>query len=240
MLTPSSNTVLEPITTAMLRGVADVSVHFARFTVTEISLERRALSQFDEAPMLAAAQLLADARVDVIAWNGTSAAWLGFESDQALCRKIEAATGIPAVTCVLSLVELLRRTAITRLGLVTPYIPAVQQQIIATFAAAGIDVVAERHSSVTNNFSFAEIEGPRIEGMIREVAAARPEAITTLCTNLAGAPLVDGLERELKLPILDSVAVVLWKALDVTGIDTRAVTGWGRLFGGLELVGDAA
>ena len=31
MLTPSSNTALEPITRAMLAGIADVSVHFSRF-----------------------------------------------------------------------------------------------------------------------------------------------------------------------------------------------------------------
>ena len=28
MLTPSSNTALEPITNAMLAGIADISVHF--------------------------------------------------------------------------------------------------------------------------------------------------------------------------------------------------------------------
>ena len=38
MLTPSSNTVLEPMTVEMLRGLDDVSAHFGRFRVTEISL----------------------------------------------------------------------------------------------------------------------------------------------------------------------------------------------------------
>ena len=38
MLTPSSNTALEPITYAMLAGVEGVSVHFSRFKVTEITL----------------------------------------------------------------------------------------------------------------------------------------------------------------------------------------------------------
>jgi maleate isomerase len=31
MMTPSSNTVLEPITTAMLAGVSGVTAHFSRF-----------------------------------------------------------------------------------------------------------------------------------------------------------------------------------------------------------------
>lgn len=38
MLTPSSNTALEPITSAMVSGLPNVSAHFSRFTVTEISL----------------------------------------------------------------------------------------------------------------------------------------------------------------------------------------------------------
>ena len=65
MLTPSSNTVLEPVTSAMLAGLPDVTAHFGRFRVTEISLRDDALEQFDMEPLLAAARLLADAKVEV-------------------------------------------------------------------------------------------------------------------------------------------------------------------------------
>lgn len=88
MLTPSYNTVLEPVTAVMLRDLPEVSAHFGRFRVTEISLRDQALGQFDPVPVLQAARLLADARVDVIAWNGTSAGWLGFDSDERLCESI--------------------------------------------------------------------------------------------------------------------------------------------------------
>jgi maleate isomerase len=74
VLTPSSNTVLEPLTAAMA-AEAGATAHFARFPVTEISLGPDALRQFDRGPMLAAAGLLADARMHVIVWSGTSAAW---------------------------------------------------------------------------------------------------------------------------------------------------------------------
>lgn len=86
MLTPSSNTVLEPVTAAMVAGLESVSIHYSRFPVTEIALSDSALGQFDDGPILAAAALLADAQVDVIAWNGTSAGWLGFETDVKLMR----------------------------------------------------------------------------------------------------------------------------------------------------------
>jgi maleate isomerase len=76
MLTPSSNTSLEPITSAMVSGLPGVSAHFSRFTVTEISLRDQALGQFDDSKIIEAAKLLADAKVDVIGWNGTSSGWL--------------------------------------------------------------------------------------------------------------------------------------------------------------------
>ena len=72
MLTPSSNTALEPMTSAMVAGLPEVSAHFGRFRVTEISLGAQSQGQFELAPILQAASLLADAHVDVIAWNGTS------------------------------------------------------------------------------------------------------------------------------------------------------------------------
>jgi len=121
MITPSSNSVLEPVTSAMLHGVADITTHFSRFRVTEIALDAAALSQFDASAMLPAADLLADAMVDAVAWNGTSASWLGLDRDQALCAAITARTGIAATTCVLGLHALYEKVGVRRLGLVSPY-----------------------------------------------------------------------------------------------------------------------
>ena len=75
--------------------------------MTEIALSDRALAQFATDELLRAASLLADARCQVIAWNGTSSGWLGFEADHALCREIEAVTGARACTSVLALNEAL-------------------------------------------------------------------------------------------------------------------------------------
>lgn len=231
MLTPSSNTTLEPVTTAMLAGLPEASAHFGRFRVTEIALDAKALGQFDDSEILRAAELLAHARVDVIGWNGTSASWLGFEADERLCRRITEATGIPACTSVLALHEIFAATGVRRFGLVTPYLPEVQQAIERNFAAAGFDCVAERHLALRDNFSFSEVDAAMLKAMVREVATARPDAITILCTNLRGAPLVAELEAELGIPIHDSIATVVWKSLKLAGADTRRVQGWGSLFG---------
>ena len=230
MLTPSSNTVLEPMATEILRGVPQLSVHVSRLRVTEISLDAAALQQFDMDAHLDAARLLADARVDVIGWNGTSASWTGFEGDERLCAEIERIHGVAATTAVLAINELLELLEVRRFALVSPYIGAVQQRIIETYGRAGYDCVAERHFEEQVNYAFADIEDARIAQAVSEVSTVGPEAVVIMCTNLRSAHLAAALEAELGVPVLDSVAAFVWKAVRLCGIDTRAITGWGRLF----------
>ncbi len=231
MLTPSSNTALEPITSAMLAQLPNVTAHFGRFKVTEIALSDSALRQFDDSEILRAAELLAHAKVDVIAWNGTSASWLGFDRDARLIGRIKSATGIEACTCVLGYRDLLRRNGVSRVGLVTPYTADVQARISTVWGANGLRISAERHANISDNFSFAGIGEADIERMIRAVVADGCDAIAILCTNMRGAALAHRLEEELGVPIYDSVAVTLWACLDRLGVPTTALRGWGRLFG---------
>jgi maleate isomerase len=230
MLTPSSNTALEPITYAMLAGIAEVSAHFSRFKVTEIALSDAALGQFDDSEILRAAELLAHAKVDVIAWNGTSASWLGFERDERLCERITASTGIAACTTVLAYRDLFQRLSISRIGLVTPYRQDVQDRIIANWGAEGFNCVAERHLSLQDNFSFAEVPEAEVIRLIEEVAAEGCDAVAIVCTNMRGAQAAEQLESRLGIPVFDSIAVTLWACLVSTGIDPSSVRGWGSLF----------
>lgn len=234
MLTPSSNTVLEPVTAALLAEVPEASAHFGRFAVTEIALSAGALAQFAPQEILAAARLLSHAHCRVIAWNGTSAGWLGFERDERLCEAITRETGAAACTSVLALNEIFQRTGVRRLGLVTPYRSDVQQAIVANYAGAGIECVAERHLGLQDNFSFSEVTPQALTALVHDVAAARPDAIVILCTNLRGAPLVPALEQALGIPVYDSISAVVWKALRLAGTDTRRIRTWGRLFTELQ------
>lgn len=231
MLTPSSNTVLEPVTTAMLHDVPMATAHFSRFKVTEIALTSQALDQFDDSEILKAAELLAHAKVDVIAWNGTSASWLGFDRDERLCERITAATGIKACTSVLAFREIYQLSGVHRLGLVTPYREDVQRKIEQNLASIGVTCAAERHLGLQDNFSFAETSEEAIKGMVREVGEAGCDAVAIVCTNMRGATLAAAMEREIRIPVYDSVAVTLWKCLQVTGVDPGALRNWGRLFG---------
>src|SRR3982074_2048537 len=152
MLTPSSNTILEPISQAMVAGLPEVSVHFSRFKVTEIALSASALAQFDDSEILRAAELLAHAKVDVIGWNGTSSGWLGFDADVRLCGRSTAATRISG--------------APTKLG--------------ANYGAVGMTCRGERHLGLQDNFSFSEVTRQQIAEMTRTVASEAPQAIAVI------------------------------------------------------------
>ena len=230
MLTPSSNTVLEPTTTAMLHDLDGVTAHFSRFKVTEISLSDKGLAQFDHDRFLGAADLLADAKCHSIAWNGTSAGWLGFDNDEALCTRITDNTGAPATTSILANNDLFRRHGVTKFGLLTPYTDDVQARILDNYQAAGFDCIAERHLGISDNYSFSEITEAQVEAMCREVANEGAEAISIICTNMRGAALAERLEAELGVTIYDSISVVVLRALELAGVDATRLHGWGRIF----------
>lgn len=230
MLTPSSNSVLEPLTAAMLADIPDVTAHFGRFRVLKISLETDALQQFTNEPMLDASSLLADAKVDTICWNGTSSGWLGFDADHELCKQIESHTGIKACTSVLALNEAFDLVGAKRIAFVTPYLDDIQAAITKNYNASGYEVVAEEHLDDPGNYSFCTYSEEKILDMCRSVAIGKPDAISVFCTNFRGARVAETIERETGIPVYDTISTALWKSMKLAGEDTSQVKGWGSLF----------
>ena len=231
MLVPSSNTVLEPATAALAAPLANmVGVHFSRFRVTRIALDDTSDAQFAMAPILNAAELLADANASVIAWNGTSASWRGFDTDAALCAEIERRAGCPATSAIVSLNEALDLFGVKRLGLVTPYTADVEAAITVNYATIGVDIVAAQRADRSDNYSFAEIPPDDVLEMCRTVARQGVEAIAVVCTNMRGPLLAPQIEAEFNIPLLDSIAVTLWGTLRALDVPTAPLAQFGRLF----------
>ena len=231
ILTPSSNTALEPLTFEMVSSIPNVSVHFSRFPVTQISLSDKGLAQFDQSVIIQAAQLLAHAEVDMIGWSGTAAVWMGFESDEKLCEATKA-TGIPATTSVLALNKALNIFKIKKLGLVTPYLDDVQEKIVKNYTNYGIEVTSEteRHLCVAKNNDVALIGEDVLENMVGQVVEGGAEAVSTFCTNLIAAHKVEIWEKKYGVPVFDTVTTVVWDMLKQCGVHTKAIKGWGRIF----------
>ncbi len=205
LIVPSSNTVVER---EVARSGRAGWVHVTRVPVTEVSLTADALAQFGAGPMTAAAALLGDARVDALAWAGTSGSWLGVDHDRRIAEAMSAAAGAPATTSTLALLAACRAAGVTRIGLITPYIPAVVARIAATFAAADVTVTGESHLGLTDNHAFADADEDTLVRMAGACGAGA-QGLVVLCTNMAGARAAGRMSEATGLPVLDSVAVTL-------------------------------
>lgn len=231
MLTPSSNTVLEPYTSRLFMPFMEtVSVHFSRFKVTEISLSEQSVRQFDHDTVMEAAYRLAEARVHCITWNGTSAAWLGMEQDELLCSRITKETGIQATSTMAAYAEAIRCAGAKRLALITPYKSEIQDAIIARYQSAGFEIVHDTRLEDPGNYSFADHTTEEIKGYAMKAAESKPDAILILCTNFRGAPIAAEVEARTGIPVMDSVSITVWQSLRLVGEDPAEIMGWGSIF----------
>ena len=218
MIVPSSNTCLEPQSYRILGDRDDVTIHFARIPVTRIALDDSSDRQFDPAVMRAAAELLATADVDVIAWNGTSGSWLGADHDRELVTGITGRhrhpghhvhTGLPGGLPVLrhradrAVHARTRRTS--------------TNAIMASYERDGIKTLDHRFLGLSDNESFARVSDDEMRPGSLELAAPNPDALVYLCTNLYGANIAAEIEAATGVPVLDSVAVTLWHCLKMAG-----------------------
>ena len=156
---------------------------------------------------------------------------LGFDLEDVLCARIRETTGTNATTSILALDRVLRETGASNIGprftvITIPY----QAKVTAAFAKRGFPCAAEAHAGFSDNFSYCTVPDADIMRMIRDVAAARPDAIVTFCTNFPAAHLVAPLEQELGIPIYDTVSIGVWDALRCAGIETVRGARWGTLF----------
>lgn len=231
-ITPSSNTALEPLTALMNVSMADrVSHHFTRLGVKQMTLDPSTAAQFESDRMLAAAELLADAPIDAIVWNGTSASWLGIERDEECCRRITDRTGVPASTSTLALHAAFRRFGFRRIALAVPYTADLTEQIGKVYGRHGFEIVSEAHLGQSINIDVGNNAFGTIRQLLRDANSPDADCIAVVCTNLAATPLVEEMERELGKPIIDSIAVTFWQGCLLAGIEPR-IEGWGALLRG--------
>ena len=182
----------------MLHGVADVTAHFSRFRVTEIALDAAGAEPVRSSVMLPAADLLADAKVDAIAWNGTSASWLGIEPRQEPLRGDRGADRHARDDVDARLHRRGPARSARSASVWSRPIPTTcRRRIGEVWAEEAIARHAERHLGLRDNFSFGEVAPATIADMIRAVAADGCDAVVILCTNIDGAALAAALEREL-------------------------------------------
>jgi maleate isomerase len=180
--------------------------------------------------MLRAAELLADAEVDVIAWNGASGSWMGPDIDRELCELITANTGIAATTATLAMLDAFEALDAATCHLVTPYIPEMNTLIVGQYLDSGIAAINVEGCALTINKDIGSVSLETIESMFARVIEAPADVVSVPCTNFPVIENIEYLEGKYGVVIVDSIAAVTWKSLMLAGVDPQVVRGWGQLF----------
>lgn len=230
MITPSSNSTLEPVCSRMLWNVPEAVCLYSRFSVTKITLEEDALKQFEIDTMLRAAELLVDAEVDVIAWNGTSGSWLGIDRDRELCRIITEKTGVPATTSMLASFEAFKANNVKKVHIITPYVQDVDKCIVAEFNKEGFEVVNAVGCGYTDVKMMRNASDETIVKMLDTVTSSPADGISVVCTAFPLVHKIDYYEKMYNCTIYDTITATLWQCLKMVDVDIKLIKGWGRLF----------
>ncbi len=225
VLIPSGNAVAEPELRAMLPPEVGMVV------------TRLPLRGSSEAELLAmagslesAAGLLADARPDAIAFHCTAVSTFDPAMADALRRRIEAATGLPALATADALLAAVAKLGARRVLLVTPYIEAVHAREAAFLEANGMRVVGGSCMGIDTNAEMAGISPAAIGAQARAALAAAPHADLCLvsCTAIRSGAAIGGMEAELGVPVVTSNQALAWYAMRALGL-LEPVRGFGRL-----------
>lgn len=209
VILPSSNRTVERVTRTILGDYPDMDACFTRVPYAGHPADGYDLDAFRRA-----AAMLAESRPDIILWNATRGALLGFEPDRRLCAMIEADTGIKATTTALATVELLRARRLTRIALLAQGGEAEATRLAATFGREGIEIVTGLNLGITDNYAAAELSTATMQEKVAALAATPGiDAVLIWSTNLPGHGVAQSASTGPGVPVLDSATIGTIQAL---------------------------
>ena len=175
---------------------------------------------------------LAQAYPEVIGYVCTGGSFLeGPGHEAAPAERIEKATGIPAVSTSIEVVNGLRRFGARRVVLVGPYPRGIMRREVQFLEHYGFEVVEWDTFDCATSEANRELSSEQIAEKVlsHRDAIARSDAVFISCTNILVMDQIERLERELGKPVISSNQATLWAILSRMKLDTSGLHG-GRLF----------
>ena len=223
MMLPSGNLVAEYQMQQML--APRVALHSTRLPLTGSSVQQLD-AMIDN--LEGAARLLADARVDQIAFNCTAVSTFNPAAEPAISKRIVDATNTTALTTAQALVAALHHFSAHRMVLVTPYIEAVTKREKIFFEHHGFDVVHDVSYGIDSNWDMAQQAPSTWLDFTLANRRGDADAYVLSCTAIDSAVVIDQLEQALGKPVLTSNQALAWYCQRRGGI-TQPVQGFGKL-----------
>ncbi len=159
-----------------------------------------------KAKALELAQQFARDDIDVVAYGCTAAGFiLGPDGDRQLTEDLKRITAKPVATIAHSMIAALLDLRVKRIGLVTPYSKAVNEQLEAFIADAGIEVAAFDSLYAANVEELGQIEANDVAALSRRTMTDTCEAMFIACAQLPTFEILEGLRAEFGRPVLTSI-----------------------------------
>ncbi len=117
---------------------------------------------------------------------------------------------------------------IKRIGVITPYMPVGDAQVVRFFTDCGYEVVRLKGLKCESPVLIAHVQKDALEAAIREVDGNDVDAVVQVGTNLAMARLADEAERRIGKPVIAINTAIYWYALRQNGLSDR-LDGFGAL-----------
>lgn len=192
---------------------------------------------FAESPELdAAAELLAAAPLDAIAFGFTSSAYvIGADGETEMTARLERSTrGIPVVAASAATVAALRALGVHRVSLVTP--PWFDAELTELgrryFEDAGYRIDGAAPAALPSD--QRAITPRSLFDWICRHTPDTADAVVVAGNGLRAVGAIAALERALSRPVLTANQALFWAALQAGGADVTAVHGYGQIFGVLS------
>lgn len=150
----------------------------------------------------------------------TSGSFVDGPAGEMALRAAMLAGGAPkAITATGALVSALYSLDVSRVRIVTPYLPEVTERLEAYLRECGITTTSVTSMGLDSNIwqvSYADVVRSVLDGVDPQA-----EAVFISCTNLGTYDVIAPLERELGKPVLSANQVMMWGLLRETGIPMR-------------------
>lgn len=231
VIAPSTNTIVEPDFYRMT--VPGVTAHFSRIWIRNQNLSSNdafeALLEQIRVEIEYAVQRVMTAEPDYMVMGMSAETfWGGVAGNREFIRQIKGWTGLDVATGAEACERALHLFGAKRIGVVTPYQPIGDENVIKFFSEIGFEVVKIKGLKCPTAVSIAHVTEDELRQALIEVNGPDVDALVQAGTNLSMVRLADEAERWLGKPVIAINAATWWMALRENGIEDK-VYGCGRL-----------
>ncbi|WP_216893110.1 maleate cis-trans isomerase family protein [Nocardia alni] len=231
VIAPSTNTIVEPDFYRM--AVPGVTAHFGRIHIRDQNMGdddgmARLLEQIRAEIVAACERVLTCDPEYMVMGMSAETFWGGVEGNRQFVKQIHDVTGLRVATGAEACRRALHLFGARRIGVLTPYQPVGDENVIRFFGELGFEVVAIKGLRCPTAVSIAHVTEDELRAGLLEVDSAEVDVLLQCGTNLSMVRLADEAERWLGKPVIAINAATWWMALRDNGIQDR-IEGAGAL-----------